>query len=334
MKNYKINEYLTLKIAHLIGQYYTFLKELKVFTDAQILYITSLIILLPYCSDEESMFNEIKEWFKLSLNGQISYKDEPFKFINDEDEIKIKNKSFLFSFTNQIIVSLFEKTNMATYFQIFNQLNEPWTKKDVYYALMDGLEDTESIYFSLSRDELKANLINFFAIEKYAKEIYNFKLKINLGYNHKFTTYVIYQSKSDNLEKEQLKEKSQSCALCGVSIHNLDLTKYKYLNSVNEGKIPLKQTDLFATGDEVNFKNNHFICLECTIEKFARVQLLIDDGILTEEYLKELVKEGKGYKVYNFIFKNSILKYMPASLKERRKLVLSDSVEIFKDVYF
>lgn len=100
-----------------------------------------------------------------------------------------------------------------------------------------------------------------------------------------------------------MKEKHQICALCNGSIHNNHSSKYETLKVISEDKTLYRKTDMFAIGIEENFKNNHYICVDCIIKRFAPIQLLIDDIIL----------------------RSNIIKYMPLDFEERKRLILSEN---------
>ena len=121
-----------------------------------------------------------------------------------------------------------------------------------------------------------------------------------------------------------MKERYQICALCSGSIHSNHSNKYEYLNLINEGKTLYRKTDLFATGIEENFTNNHFICVDCIIERSAPIQLLIDDGLITEANVTLLNKNNLAYQLDEIIIRSNIIKYMPLNLEERKRIILNE----------
>ncbi len=187
--------------------------------------------------------------------------------------------------------------------------------------------------YSLTQNKIKENVINFFSVETYAVEVYNIKDLIHFSIDwpvdseNNSDQIILINNLDDLLDtgtKEELKEKHQICALCSGSIHNNHSNKYEYLNLINEGKTLYRKTDLFATGIEENFANDHFICIDCIIERFAPIQLLIDDGLISEDYIKSLDKNNITYKLDDIIIRSKIIKYMPIDFEKRKRLLITN----------
>jgi len=329
MENYKVREHITLKTSHIVGQYYRFLKKTKVLTDVQIFHAIFLIILLPHYEFKRRLIDEVKTWYDLASNGQFIFKDKIIELNHHEDEVELNNNSFLFTITIQVIVKLLNKTNVANRFLFLNYLQEKEVKNLIYEKLQEGIMGINNEY-SLTQNKIKENIINFFTVESYAVEVYNIKDLISFSLDWP----VVSENNSDqtilinNLDdlldtgtKEELKEKHQIYALCSGSIHNNHSNKYEYLNLINKGKTLYRKTDLFATGIEENFANDHFICVDCIIERYAPIQLLIDEDLTTNEEIKKIYNESTVFEVDRIILSNSIIKYMPISHDDRKRLL-------------
>ena len=329
MEDYKATEHLILKTSHIVGQYYKFLKKTNVLNDIQILHTIFLIILLPHCDNKKSLFEEIKLWYDLSSKGQFIFNEKTIEFNHDDNEIELKNNLFLFTITVQIIVKLLNVAKVANNSVFLNYLQEKEVKQLIYESLQEGIMGINN-ELSLTQYKLKENTINFFSVNVNAIEVYNVKNLFNITLDEQISSdknndqTVLIDNLDDLVDtgsKGELKEKYQICALCSGSIHNNHSNKYEYLNLINEGKTLYRKTDLFATGLEENFKNNHYICIDCVIERFAPIQLLIDDGLITEKTIKNIDNKDMVFEIDRLILKNNIIKFMPYTHEERIKLL-------------
>ena len=86
----------------------------------------------------------------------------------------------------------------------------------------------------------------------------------------------------------------------------------------------MKKTDLFATGEKVNFTNKHFICFDCAIDRFIPLQIMFDKKILMRSDIKKLNKENLLEKIDKIILKDAILKHMLYDNKSKREILLAN----------
>ena len=158
---------LNLKVAHIFGQYYRLIKTLKIFSDDQILYIIMMIILLPYVKNKSSLYKLIKESFELASE----------KKSKDNDEIKNNkalNEPFLIDIIIQTILNLSKLSKAYQTKLKAERIKSKSFQNQLKESLNNGLNQV--LYEdSLTKDEIKNNLINFFNIKEYVKEIYQFK---------------------------------------------------------------------------------------------------------------------------------------------------------------
>lgn len=316
---------LNLKVAHIFGQYYRLIKTLKIFSDDQILYIIMMIILLPYVKNKSSLYKLIKESFELASE----------KKSKDNDEIKNNkalNEPFLIDIIIQTILNLSKLSKAYQTKLKAERIKSKSFQNQLKESLNNGLNQV--LYEdSLTKDEIKNNLINFFNIKEYVKEIYQFKFfsfEGNINFKNKIEYInpniikVIDNKEIEINDNSNYREEYLICGLCNQSVNNSGKHKEEYRQYYRLVDNLMKKTDLFATGPEVNFTNKHFICFDCAIDRFIPLQIMFDKKILMRSDIKKLNKENLLEKIDKIILKDAILKHMLYDNKSKREILLAN----------
>ncbi len=321
----KLIDRLSLKVAHIFGQYYRLIKTLKIFNDDQILYIIMMIILLPYAKEKSTLYKLIKESFELAGDGEYKDKDE-------KNNKKALNESFLVNIIIQTIfnLSILSKgypTELAA-----KRIKSISVQNELIKSLNNGLNEVLG-EDSLTKTEIKNNLINFFNIKEYVEEIYQFNFfsfdgNINYKKNGEHINPNLIKINED--EKIEISDNSDYretyliCGLCNQTVTNSGKYKKEYRQYLRYAEDLMKKTDLFAIGEKIDFKNKHYICFDCAIERFIPLQIMFDKQILMESDIKTLDKENLLIKIDKIILKDAILKHMQYDNKVKREILLAN----------